>query len=229
MRYCDQCGSSLKDNAKFCHACGMPISAAEQAKAKMCTHCGEQIENGNAFCTNCGADIDKQRNMQPQIHDKFEYTLEYLNRVAMLEKSVYTQNTTIDQMSETIKSLGHSINYEIPPKPQNKETTGDDIEDILSASVIAAVICGFVGMFTGNIIGSAIIGAGIIFIVLLLAGIISNAKENKTRRDSYNMQIGYYNNAVAEDEKRVKKEKVEAKTLSKILHHIQLLCNMFVI
>lgn len=55
MKYCDQCGAQLNDNAKFCSTCGTPVAPAiEVARVPVCKNCGEQIEDGDSFCANCG-------------------------------------------------------------------------------------------------------------------------------------------------------------------------------
>jgi RNA polymerase subunit RPABC4/transcription elongation factor Spt4 len=52
-RFCNQCGSPLKEGAKFCPKCGTTISTAPAAK--FCTGCGSQLSAGEKFCKKCGA------------------------------------------------------------------------------------------------------------------------------------------------------------------------------
>src|SRR5271157_289325 len=49
---CSGCGSSADANARFCTACGIPITKP------VCVSCGHAIENGAKFCTKCGTAVD---------------------------------------------------------------------------------------------------------------------------------------------------------------------------
>ena len=53
MRYCENCGASLKETAKFCDQCGAPVKAGEEVK-KYCKNCQAQLEQGALFCPECG-------------------------------------------------------------------------------------------------------------------------------------------------------------------------------
>lgn len=53
MRYCENCGASLKETAKFCDQCGAPVKAGEEVK-KYCKNCHAQLEQGALFCPECG-------------------------------------------------------------------------------------------------------------------------------------------------------------------------------
>lgn len=54
MKYCDQCGNALKENANFCAACGAQVVPDEQVPLHLCKKCGEPLENDASFCRNCG-------------------------------------------------------------------------------------------------------------------------------------------------------------------------------
>lgn len=59
MKYCEQCGAQLNDNAKFCSTCGEPVALTfEVPLAPVCKNCGEPIEYGASFCANCGEPCD---------------------------------------------------------------------------------------------------------------------------------------------------------------------------
>ena len=51
--YCENCGASLKETAKFCDQCGAPVKAGEEVK-KYCKNCHAQLEQGALFCPECG-------------------------------------------------------------------------------------------------------------------------------------------------------------------------------
>ena len=53
MRYCENCGASLKETAKFCDQCGASVKAGEEVK-KYCKNCQAQLEPGALFCQECG-------------------------------------------------------------------------------------------------------------------------------------------------------------------------------
>jgi len=57
--FCEQCGTQLKDTAKFCSKCGTPVesvTAVEQVSAPLvCAKCKAQLEEGEQFCPICGA------------------------------------------------------------------------------------------------------------------------------------------------------------------------------
>lgn len=48
---CNQCGTSLEEEAKFCHVCGAKIEKEVNQK-KYCVNCGAELHG--RFCTSCG-------------------------------------------------------------------------------------------------------------------------------------------------------------------------------
>lgn len=67
MKFCDQCGAHLNDNAKFCSACGAAVtSTLEIPKLPVCNKCGEPIEDGDSFCANCGEPCDTIESYEKQ-------------------------------------------------------------------------------------------------------------------------------------------------------------------
>lgn len=53
--FCKKCGKELKENAKFCGACGMPVGMAEQKKQiKVCRKCGFKTTDDEMYCEECG-------------------------------------------------------------------------------------------------------------------------------------------------------------------------------
>ena len=50
MKYCDQCGTQLKDNAKFCSVCGASTTALDDLpENKKCQSCGKQLDSNDVF------------------------------------------------------------------------------------------------------------------------------------------------------------------------------------
>mgnify|MGYP002868363364 CR=1 FL=1 len=52
--FCEYCGASMSDNAKFCPACGKQKTAAAPQK-RLCPLCGSETEAGDRFCCRCGS------------------------------------------------------------------------------------------------------------------------------------------------------------------------------
>ena len=73
MIFCEQCGTQLKDTAKFCYKCGTQVEAAvEQVSATtVCAKCGGRLEDGEAFCSQCGTQVEtaKQVNEIKSLYD----------------------------------------------------------------------------------------------------------------------------------------------------------------
>ena len=47
MQYCENCGASLRENAKFCDQCGALVHIGEK---EYCQHCHAELEPGALFC-----------------------------------------------------------------------------------------------------------------------------------------------------------------------------------
>jgi uncharacterized membrane protein YvbJ len=58
MRYCDNCGSAIKDTDAFCGKCGKIAMArtnmSESITIKYCDKCGNAMKAKDAFCGKCG-------------------------------------------------------------------------------------------------------------------------------------------------------------------------------
>ena len=48
--FCSNCGTTLKEGARFCSSCGAATEAS-------CAACGSRIDPGDAFCASCGAPV----------------------------------------------------------------------------------------------------------------------------------------------------------------------------
>lgn len=53
MKYCEQCGTQLKETANFCSVCGNSCSTTRK-KVLICKKCGTQLDNDDLFCPECG-------------------------------------------------------------------------------------------------------------------------------------------------------------------------------
>lgn len=52
MKFCEECGTQLSDNASFCSECGN--SVVKSPKPAVCKVCGEPFEADSNFCAYCG-------------------------------------------------------------------------------------------------------------------------------------------------------------------------------
>lgn len=55
MRYCENCGTPLKANAKFCSACGKACTQkGANQKTMVCKNCESELNEDDLFCVVCG-------------------------------------------------------------------------------------------------------------------------------------------------------------------------------
>ena len=54
--FCQNCGASIADGAKFCPECGkrQEIQGSSVSMKKRCPFCGEALEADSVFCDYCG-------------------------------------------------------------------------------------------------------------------------------------------------------------------------------
>jgi hypothetical protein len=59
--YCEQCGGELRDKAKFCANCGIPVqvTAQEAPSVLQCASCGGMLPGDAMFCEKCGSPAQK--------------------------------------------------------------------------------------------------------------------------------------------------------------------------
>ena len=72
MSNCPECGMKLKQNARFCTACGYKIQDNNSVSAKaLCASCGQSYPEGSKFCNHCGNTIEavsrEPRHQQPVV------------------------------------------------------------------------------------------------------------------------------------------------------------------
>lgn len=63
--FCQQCGTELLNNEKFCPNCGTP-----QGNTKYCQYCGEAVDSDCIICPKCGKQIGQVKvdpPPQPQV------------------------------------------------------------------------------------------------------------------------------------------------------------------
>ena len=239
MKYCDQCGTKLNDNAKFCSTCGTPVVPdIETPVASRCINCGKPIEEGTSFCANCGElhyepEKETSKVLEPVVEQKYaapawdnedtQYLADYMERVVLLEKSVYTQTKTTEQLKSHIDGLGYACNYEKPSRPWHKSML-DDTEDLKMTASLGfwgAITGAIFGLFFGSISNGALIGGvGCAVIWMILSG-LSAASQNSDADEKYQREMDWYNKATAADEQRVKKELAEKARLSVTLETME--------
>jgi len=62
MKVCTKCGMQIRDDAKFCDACGAQVLLPEETKSRACPNCGRYSENDVTFCSTCGTKLPVGRN-----------------------------------------------------------------------------------------------------------------------------------------------------------------------
>lgn len=232
MKFCDQCGTQLNDNAKFCSICGAPVvQSIEIPKVPLCKNCGEPIDAGDTFCANCGSCNDKPK-MKHNSSDSAEQsyilpasnesdTIGYLQRVTSLEKSVYTQTQTINELQSHIDDLGHPQEYTKPVHP------GEYYDDLLkgtwSALVYGTFGVGLIVYFISKLAfwPSMLVGALLSVGFVIAINFLECNSENKQRDKRYENELAYYNAAIKEDEAHVEAELAEKSSLSPIVNEMQ--------
>lgn len=71
MRFCEECGAQLEDDARFCEECGTEVVHLEEEDAVtnapeenaepvalFCAECGAKLEPGVRFCEECGSPVE---------------------------------------------------------------------------------------------------------------------------------------------------------------------------
>lgn len=66
MKYCEECGCQLKDEAKFCGGCGTVCETIEsQKEVHLCKACGAQLDPEDLFCSQCGSSNNTDQEETP--------------------------------------------------------------------------------------------------------------------------------------------------------------------
>lgn len=66
---CQECGTTNKDDAKFCSNCGAELHGAESPhELKRCFHCGFENERAARFCANCGIEMKRPHHQPSHKH-----------------------------------------------------------------------------------------------------------------------------------------------------------------
>ena len=233
MKYCDQCGAQLSDKAKFCSACGTPIAPAiEIPIVILCKNCGEPLEEGFCFCANCGTRNDAQETNQASSSgskestivvpvEKATDTVEYLQRVTSLEKSIYAQAQTINELKNHINSLGHHQEYSEPR--HLGEYTDNILKGIWTALTSGTIVVGILIWLCSKLAfwPSIMLGAVISVGVVIAFNLLECNSVNKQRDERYENEFAQYNAAVKADKMRVEAELEEKQSLIPIVNEMQ--------
>lgn len=58
IQICDNCGTELSPEVKFCPYCGKAVEVKEEKPSfNFCPSCGSQLDQGQKFCPNCGFNL----------------------------------------------------------------------------------------------------------------------------------------------------------------------------
>ena len=71
MKFCDQCGTQLNDNVKYCSACGnlCEIMEPEQENYR-CKNCNTQLTRDDLFCPECGKPLYYRDGYKREVFNK---------------------------------------------------------------------------------------------------------------------------------------------------------------
>jgi len=221
MKYCKNCGKEMNEQSRFCSACGTrSAQTTEHSQATYCEYCGKELHEGAAFCAYCGKQCAHAPETEygtpetavscPQESSGRYSILEYLRELASLEKSLYTQNQTIEQLRTYVDSLGKKGNFAKPSKQYSYEDIVQVIVIPFSVLFVGAVSGCLIGVSEGNPFAWAA-GFGGVSFALVLALLISSKK------DAYEKRMEAYHANVEADEKRVADELKRKSQLQKLL------------
>lgn len=56
-KFCFTCGAELKDSAKFCNKCEVPVKAQTKLEIPKCPSCGTELKVRSKFCPKCGEPV----------------------------------------------------------------------------------------------------------------------------------------------------------------------------
>lgn len=89
MKFCRNCGSQLKDSAKFCPVCGAPADPSEAPQPVsqnelFCPVCSAPVPENAKFCKNCGAKLSSGAAAPQQL---VNMTADFISRQAQARQS----------------------------------------------------------------------------------------------------------------------------------------------
>lgn len=209
MRYCTKCGMQLNDGMKFCAACGAPVFPATGAAATPAySYDRERYRVENPFVP----ENPLQSTTSLQIRD----LPEYIHKVTMLEKSVYAQSQTIEELSDHIDGLGIPAGY-CPPREPNPYS-----ENVLSGTwtaVCCGFSCGLLGwIFRGWQFISSSITCAILFVgIVILYHVMHSYSVNNGWWKDYRENYAAYEAAMEEDKVRIQTELYQKQKLIPVL------------
>ena len=56
-QYCIECGSPLRDDARFCPKCGTSVTEQPKPEPSKCAYCGAELKATSKFCSKCGRTV----------------------------------------------------------------------------------------------------------------------------------------------------------------------------
>ena len=106
---CKNCGTELKDGAKFCPECGTQTeSLKENIQKEFCSNCGAEITNSENFCEECGENLNSE--IKPS-NDSFIEKYKFPIIVALIAIILLVAGGLI------INSMNNSFSgYTLPPQ-----------------------------------------------------------------------------------------------------------------
>ncbi len=193
MKYCDQCGEKIAENAKFCAACGTRVAAEKEAIVSVRGDVPIE-QNGNA------AHID---------------LTEYLKWCVRLERNVYIEEQLINKLKKKIAALGHPNHYDQPRVPRHAEFSFESGDG--SVFGFGATVGGVIGLFAGGWLAGALIGGCGLVGILWTTRAIETSSYNKEADAAYSRNMKNYHAEVDADKKRVEQEMAKQARLLEIV------------
>ena len=80
MKECTQCNTSLLEDARFCHSCGIKVIR----EVMDCPNCNTTNPTGSRFCTNCGFDFSIEKTNPHTYHPK--YLIDFSEAISISEQ-----------------------------------------------------------------------------------------------------------------------------------------------
>lgn len=193
MKYCDQCGEKINENARFCQICGAQVITQQEeiVPANQSVH----IQN---ISTDMHVDL-----------------AEYLKRCMLLEKNIYIEEQLINKIKKKVANLGHPNHYDKPRQPNHAEFSFESGDGSLFG--FGATVGGIIGLFAGGWLAGALIGGCALLGFFLIMRAISVSDHNTQADANYRQQMRNYDMAIVEDKKRVQQELDEKARLLEII------------
>lgn len=193
MKFCEQCGNKINDNAKFCPGCGAPVQEEVTGAIRTSTNTQIRHTTGNVQGT----------------------MTEYLKRCVLLERNVHIQTQFVNKLTKKMTALGYKQEFRSPNRPCHREFALESNDASMFGS--GAILGAIVGAFTGSWIAGLLIGGFAVSGLFIVWRALEVAGDNKRLDEAYNQQMAQYNAAVSRDRQRVEQELREKAKLAEII------------